>query len=280
MMGRSHCVSGIAAGLALAPALGFTTFTTAAPFVLVTAGCAILPDLDHPSSTVTRSLGPLTGALCAVLRGCSAWLYARTKGPRDEPEGTHRHLSHTAIFAALLGLVTGLAGHLVPWSVLGFAVCGVSLTTLAVGSGSRKVGRKAVRCLPRRHKLLRGLVRWSVGNWPLLVGGVAGTAWAAQQQWDPVAIHTHLAGISWRIGVAVAAGCLTHCLGDSITSSGCPWLFPLPIAGETWYELRPPRWLRFHTGGRAETCVLVALVIACVLLMQPYITLTQGAPTL
>src|SRR2546430_12731058 len=29
------------------------------------------------------------------------------------------------------------------------------------------------------------------------------------------------------LGVAVAAGCCAHCLGDALTEAGCPFLFPV-----------------------------------------------------
>lgn len=81
-----------------------------------------------------------------------------------------------------------------------------------------------------------------------------------------VAALEALADSSGWLGLAVALGCFTHCLGDALTKSGCPFLFPIPIAGETWYELRPPRWLRFRTGGGFESYfVYPAVGIGCVL---------------
>lgn len=62
---------------------------------------------------------------------------------------------------------------------------------------------------------------------------------------------------SWQIGVAVAVGCAVHDLGDSITLAGCPmlWLlWPFPIKGETWYEIKPLGPLSFRTGGSVEHC--------------------------
>jgi hypothetical protein len=53
-----------------------------------------------------------------------------------------------------------------------------------------------------------------------------------------------------------------------LTRSGCPWLWPLPIRGETWYEIRLPRHLRFRTGSWVENLVIApALVIGGVLLL-------------
>lgn len=52
---------------------------------------------------------------------------------------------------------------------------------------------------------------------------------------------------------AVAVGCFAHCLGDSLTVAGCPWAFPLPIAGETWFEIKLLGPLSFHAGSKVET---------------------------
>src|SRR5262245_59154246 len=103
MMGRTHALTGVLAGLLVGRAAGLDTLPELAPFAVTTAGYALVPDLDHPSSSATRILGPITGLLSRALRGASAWVYARTKGPADEPHGTHRHLTHTFVFALLLG---------------------------------------------------------------------------------------------------------------------------------------------------------------------------------
>lgn len=71
------------------------------------------------------------------------------------------------------------------------------------------------------------------------------------------------------VGVAAALGCFVHCLGDALTVSGCPFLWPLPILGETWYELRPPRLLRFRTGKVFEKRIMVPLLVVAVALTFP-----------
>jgi hypothetical protein len=75
----------------------------------------------------------------------------------------------------------------------------------------------------------------------------------------------------WLLVVAATAAGFTAYFGgldDAITKSGCPFLWPVPIAGETWYELRPPRFLRFRTGGGVEKRLLVpAFTLAGVLLL-------------
>lgn len=246
-MGRSHAVSGFAMGLAVAPGLGLHTFADVLPFAVTTGGYALVPDLDCASATATRMLGPVTRGLGSGLRWCSARLYAATKGPRDEDgRGTHRHLTHTLAFAALLGgLAAGLTAAYGPWAVLGFLAFGVALAVDAAGPTM------------------------------LVAAGVAAGCWFTAATSADVSLLDALSASRGRIGLAVGIGCFTHCLGDSVTRAGCPWLFPVPIAGETWYEIRPPTFLRFRAGGPFEHVVVFpALLVASGLLLPgvwPYL---------
>jgi membrane-bound metal-dependent hydrolase YbcI (DUF457 family) len=237
MMGRTHALTGWCAGLALAPVVGAGTVHQAVVFGATTAGFALLPDLDHPGASASRLLGPLTGLLSWILRRTSAALYALTKGPRDEKvTGQHRHMSHTVLFALGLGAATAAgtrAGG--PWAVAGVVIFGLLLGAAALGD-------------------------WLL---PVAAGGVAWWIFTAGPD------HAReLSEVSGWLGVAVAAGCFAHCLGDSMTVAGCPFLFPIPIAGETWYEIRPPRALRFRTGKKVENrLIFPVFAIAAVLLI-------------
>ncbi|WP_028662640.1 metal-dependent hydrolase [Saccharomonospora iraqiensis] len=238
MMGRTHAATGWCAGLAVAPAVGITTLAQAVVFAATTAGFALLPDLDHPGARASKLLGPVTGALSWLLRKASAGLYAVTKGPRDEDKtGTHRHLSHTVLFAAGVGAATAAgtaAGG--PWAVAAVVVFGLLLAEDALG------------------------------DWLLPVAGAAVVWWVIENSPD---VLGRLDEVSGWLGVAVAVGCVVHCLGDALTESGCPFLFPLPIAGETWYELRPPAFLRFNTGTAVENKVLLPLFVVLGVLLIP-----------
>lgn len=235
MMGRSHALSGWCAGLAVAPLVGLRTMAEVLPFATATAGFALVPDLDHPGASASRFLGPVTGLVSRLLRLCSRMLYALTKGPRDENcTGTHRHLSHTVLFAVALGwLAAGVSTMGGGWAVGGIIAFGLLLGADVLG------------------------------DWMLIVAAAAAGAAALEGTLDDALT----ASTGW-VGVAVAVGCVTHCLGDALTRAGCPFLWPVPIAGETWYEIRPPRWLRFRTGGRVEQLVVFpAIALAAILLM-------------
>lgn len=235
MMGRTHALTGLCAGLAVSPLL-VGTLAQALLFAAVTAGYALLPDLDHPGARASRLLGPVTGVLSRGVRAGSRWLYARTKGPRDERHrGEHRHATHTVAFALLAGTTAALGtawGGV--WVPVGIVVLGILFAVDALG------------------------------DWVLVAAGICGAAWWGSVGDDVLGTVT---GTGPLLGIAVALGCVTHCLGDAVTLSGCPFLWPLPIAGETWFEVRPPRALRFRTGGAVEkAAVFPAFVVIAVLL--------------
>ena len=55
MLGRTHALTGLAAGLTVAALAGLTA-TTPLPAYLVAAGAALLPDLDQPRSLANRTM--------------------------------------------------------------------------------------------------------------------------------------------------------------------------------------------------------------------------------
>lgn len=245
MNGGSHALSGWCTGLAAAPLVGLHSAGEMMVFGAATAGYALLPDLDHDRSTASRLMGPFTRAVCWVLRHASAFAYRRTKGPKDEhSEGTHRHLSHTAAFAVAAGLATVIATlvagvfdqQAAAWTVVAVVAFGVALAQAAVG------------------------------DWVLLPVGFGTALWMAAN-WGHLA--SSMLGFTGAIGAAVALGCITHCLGDTITKSGCPWLWPILIKGERWYEIRPPAWLRFRTGGKVERYLVHPMLTGGALLLTP-----------
>lgn len=50
------------------------------------------------------------------------------------------------------------------------------------------------------------------------------------------------------LGLPIVLGALVHDIGDALTVSGCPVLWPIPIAGKRWYPIGPPKMMRFRAG--------------------------------
>lgn len=89
MLGRTHALSGAVAGAAAALALAHLRPAGIAVASVLTAGAAVLPDIDHPDATIARSFGLLTRAFAWVVEHLS---------------GGHRHGTHSlagiAVFTA------------------------------------------------------------------------------------------------------------------------------------------------------------------------------------
>lgn len=59
------------------------------------------------------------------------------------------------------------------------------------------------------------------------------------------------------LGLPIVLGSLVHCIGDALTISGCPILWPIPLGRKRWYPLGPPKFMRFRAGSWVEIKVLM-----------------------
>jgi LexA-binding, inner membrane-associated putative hydrolase len=172
MLGVSHATSGAVIGLAVAgflpPVLGVgPSAGSILTFAAVCAGAALLPDLDHPSSAVTRRFSVTSWIACHAIRPLSALVFDLTRGRRDTGRGNHRGLTHTALGAGLLGLAVNLGsarwGTPVLIGTLFVCLAGqgprraAARPAVAGGRGRADVGRAAVGS--RRHGRYRGVAR-------------------------------------------------------------------------------------------------------------------------
>lgn len=207
MMGGSHAISGAAAWVAI---------TSTGPLMLglhplppqgillgavITGGAALLPDFDHHSGTVAYSLPPLTKTMARTIAHIS---------------GGHRHGTHSLLGIAIaMGISTLLSFITIPAKIPFLDYDG----TLNIGAGivmlfCAALGLKAL-------KLTRG------SGWIL--------PWLYSMTLAALVTIYAPDEFGW-LTLAVGVGCLTHCLGDSLTVGGWPFLYPL-------YP-KQPQWLR------------------------------------
>ncbi len=232
MLGRDHALSGALAFAALGPTLHVTGSHLAAG-VLLTGGAGVLPDIDHPDSTVARSFGFLTEAF--------AWVVARISGG-------HRHGTHS-----LVGIAVFSAG------------------ALAAGayqlSGAQSAGHAAFSW----HMVPAGLylaLLYSAALRAVHVGGhhgdllgIGGAVITCYTRWDVVQIplgHWHVP----LLALATALGCAAHIAGDELTHGGCPVLWPF---SEREFHLLP-RPLQFTTAKLGETWIIFPLLTGALVL--------------
>lgn len=264
MMAPGHSLTGAAAGLgaaALANSCGVPVSTTGAFLAsALCAGAALLPDIDHPGATVSRSFGPMSMATSHALHGLSARVYESTCMPLDEDrDGGHRGLTHTWPFAVVVGgvvaAVIAIGGR---WAVLGTLFVFLSLAIRGLLPDLVRDAEFAPGA--RRRSRMRGWIGISVLS--------AALTWFTAT-WLPDE------DIGAWLGIVVGLGCLVHCWGDSLTMMGCPWLWPIPIAGQRWYPIGTPEFLRFKAGSTTEQVVVTVLVIPGLLALT-VTTVPQG----
>ncbi|WP_101833051.1 metal-dependent hydrolase [Frankia canadensis] len=128
-MGRTHALSGAVLWLAAVPALsreqwwGSHALSLSSSQVIagavVAAGAGLLPDIDHPSGRIARTLGPVTRTMCR-------WV--------SRAAGGHRHATHSLMFALAMGLAMGqLATHVrYGWWAALFVLVGFGLRGLGL----------------------------------------------------------------------------------------------------------------------------------------------------
>ncbi len=214
MQGYSHALTGAAGWLAVTTgsvaALGIIHVppATIIELTVVSAGAALLPDLDHPNGAIAHALPALTLGPVTVLP-------SPTKGLCEligRISGGHRHATHSILGVALF------AGAAYAASLFHLRIHG---HTLAFGAGlfALLMTAFAIKALHLFKGLGLGgasgvLARSWLGPW------VASLAFAGWITWRGL-------GAAWLwLPFAVTLGALIHNLGDSLTVEGVPWLWP------------------------------------------------------
>lgn len=245
MLGKTHALSGAAAGAVACAALGASLPVTAV-VVPIMAGAAYLPDLDSPGSTVSRSLGPITGAVSRGIMGLSKGIVHITRGPKDTVKGAHRTFTHSLIGFAAFGAVAWAAAKFGDVYLGGYYVTAVILAFLM------SMGAMALT----KNTLVSSLIALAMGT-AIVFFNIA---------IDPIIV-----------GAIVAGGMIIHTLGDSVTKSGAPWLGGIRIGGKAWRSFHlVPKPLRITTGTPAESVYFWAFVIITIAALA-YPILTQYA---
>lgn len=213
--------------------------------IAITGGAALLPDLDHPSSTVARSIGPLTKLISRGLAWLAWTIYHTTRLPGDpgQRESGHRLITHTPVGSLGFALIAtaSAAVHPIASGIVAGLCCGL------LGTGLRHALRRFLRALPR---CFRG-----IGAMPGIgIGSAAGIA-----SWHTASTFP---AWSWALGIPVLLGCLIHREGDWCTNSGVPrraWPLPEEAGKRRWKLHKAP--VTFDTGGDEERFFVWRLLV-------------------
>jgi LexA-binding, inner membrane-associated putative hydrolase len=247
MMGPAHSLSGAAAWLGAGAVAAAMDHPMPWPVLLagalISSGAALAPDLDHRSATISRAFGPISRALCGVIDKLSEAVYNATRGQGERRRsGGHRTLTHTWPWALFLG--AGFSAAAVfggRWAVL--VILFIHMVLAVEG------------LLWRAARVSSDILVWLLG---------ATSAWILADILDKPGNGSDwlFAGQGQEylwLGLPIVLGALVHNIGDAITVSGCPVLWPVPIGGKRWYPLGTPQFMRFRAGARVETWLLMPL---------------------
>lgn len=271
MMGPAHALSGACAfSLAALPAnLPADQYAIG---VVVCAGAAVLPDIDHPGSGVSRTFWHLT-------RGF-AWAVSKVSG--GHRNGTHSFLG-VAVFTALVFIATGLhtgqpntirTGALIAGGLLAAGLVTGLTEPKGRGRGKRAYKKKwhgpvaTTLFVAAAAGLATATVQYGRLVGTVVLGALLILVLAAVVRLfkipgildDLAPIPAVAAALYYDLDLtvvpyAVVLGIVVHIAGDMITRGGCPLGWP-------WSQtMRGPQWIL--TGGSVENR---AIVPACVVL--------------
>lgn len=127
-MKTGHVLSGVLAGLLTGPGVVGDDPVRGGVYVILCSVGALVPDLDAPGATLSKSLPPITSVTSLFLCWLSEAVYAATRTQLDPVgKGAHRTLTHTAVFAPAAGLVCAVPVSSMgtgAWAwVVGSAIC-------------------------------------------------------------------------------------------------------------------------------------------------------------
>lgn len=203
MKGTIHAAIGASAPLGLV-LTQHATLLQGAVMAGVSAGFALLPDLDHPRSCASRALGSVSHR---VIHGLCRIVFHATARPEDERnfvymrsvrrDPLHRTLTHTLVAAVTVG-------------------------ALAYASGWSQIASGAVAALG--VFTLWPLYRRAIG---MVILGAAVAAVGASLLLTP-----------WFLALAAGGGYASHVLADGCTKAGVPAFWPLKVKGRRWWNLR------------------------------------------
>lgn len=238
-MGTTHALSAVAIFLIITAffpnniyaALGSSSIWIIILTAINTAGSSLTPDLDNTSSTSKSSLGLLGDILSIAFRESSAIIQTtiKTKYDKNEPN-PHRGFYHTFLASILIGLFVYLLTSINFFHVTlpyfgkvgsGF-IFAIIVTWLNLQMALAGLFNEAIKSIKKSGGIFGELITFAISLFITL------------------SLFVQIKDIKsfWWLGVSITAGMIIHQLGDGFTKAGVPMLFPIPIKGKLWWNIR------------------------------------------
>lgn len=257
LMGPTHALSAVALSLMvtwlasefmLGTVIGSTDVVVFASAIIIITGSSLMPDLDAVNSTSISTLGAVGVVLSKAMRGFSSMMQSLVKGPYDKSSDPHRGFWHTFVAAGFIGLIiSGLTSLKIKiFTIKGIPIMISTLIVMFIIYISiQLVLASLFKPFYKRNK------EKFAGNFAIKLGSLAASL-------SLVYFLPPELSYAW-VGAAVTFGWIAHLLGDMLTVSGVPILFPLKFKGKRWWNFRFP--LGIKAGGFIEKTVLIPIFL-------------------
>lgn len=236
----------IASDLMFKKILGTTDLLVYCAALVIIVGSSLMPDLDAVNSTVINVLGIIGSVLSSAMRAFSSFIQSTIKGPYDKAGDPHRGFWHTLVASFLIGFVISMLTNIkIPLFSIGgtqFTVSSVIIVFIIYISIQLTLASLFKSFYKKQSKSILMKIGTGLGSLGFAVLLV---------RFMPTTIN-----YNW-VGGAVTFGWITHLLGDMLTVSGVPILFPLKRKGKRWWNYRFPFGIK--AGGYVEKTILIPL---------------------
>jgi len=261
LMGPTHALSAVAFALLFTwlasdsmfeKILGSSDIAVFISAMVIIVGASLMPDLDATNSTSINVLGIVGTVLSKAMRGFSAIIQNIVKGPYDKSSDPHRGFWHTLVSAFLVG---ALFSALTSINIELFAIKDTPIT-IATFIVMFLLYISIQLSLVSLFKPLYDKKKNKIGKLGTAVGAIVISF---------ILVYLLPLNINYYwVGGAVTFGWIAHLLGDMMTVSGVPILFPLKFKGKRWWDFRLP--LGIKAGGFIEKAILIPIFSIIILI--------------
>lgn len=214
---------------------------------IVIAGTALLPDLDNVRSTALSVLGPLGQLLSTLMRSTSTAIFYMTRTKYDDKQADpHRGFWHTLVSGFLLGFIVKLLVSMKfnissPLSNYGFNELSDFLAFFWIFISVQLAFSGLMNTTVKKHN------KSFIGKLTLNIIAITISL--------ILVYYNSSDNYNWLVW-CIVLGYTFHILGDTLTVSGTPLLFPLKFKGKRWFT---HRLMKLRAGGEFEKVFLLPL---------------------
>lgn len=266
-MGKTHALSAVAVWLLIAAFLPDTMFNTILKSdnlivfitsIVIVTGFGLMPDFDNTKSTAISTLGLLGRLLSMGMRTSSLAIQSSIKGPADKSTSNpHRGFWHTLISSLLIGLIVYTTTS-IPIKISDAFTVGL-LFAIMWAYICLKIGLAGL--FNQTIKKIK-----SQGFLSMLVIELLAILFSITL----IFLLPKDLSYNW-FALSATLGYCIHILGDTVTTSGTPLLFPLKHKGKRWWNYR---LTSMKANGPTENLILIPVFIGIIIfsLLKIYFT--------